>query len=104
MIEGKRIRRFFVETFAVLMTIILLGVPLYFVFVNAAKDAKESSLLNISWPSSFHLKENIQQVLAAENGMIYRAFMNSTLITLFSIISTNSMWSDGRFRVTPKNE
>lgn len=84
--KWKNIRKFFIEVVAVLTTIIVFGVPLYFVFVNAAKTTKEASLLNMSWPSSFELIDNVRDVMAAENGMIYRAFMNSSLITLFSII------------------
>lgn len=82
----KQVKKFFVELFAVLLTVIIFGIPLYFVFVNAAKTTKESSLLNMAWPTEFQLGENIKEVIAAENGMIFRAFMNSTLITIFSII------------------
>lgn len=81
-----RIRKLFTEVFAVLMTVILFGVPLYFVFVNAAKTTQEASLLTMAWPTEFTLTDNIATVFAAENGMIVRAFMNSALITLFSII------------------
>ncbi|WP_396120358.1 carbohydrate ABC transporter permease [Domibacillus indicus] len=74
------------EVVAVLVTMILFGIPLYFVFVNAAKTTPEASLLNMAWPTEFQLTENIAAVFAAENGMIVRAFMNSALITGFSIV------------------
>lgn len=78
--------RLITEIFAVAVTIVLFGIPLYFIFVNAAKDTQESSLLNMSWPSTFQLIENIQLVFAAENGMILRAFFNSAVITIASIV------------------
>ncbi|MEM1504050.1 carbohydrate ABC transporter permease [Domibacillus sp. 8LH] len=84
-VKRKGIRQVFMEVIAVLVTMILFGIPLYFVFVNAAKTTPEASLLNMAWPTEFQLTENIAAVFAAENGMIVRAFMNSALITGFSI-------------------
>ncbi|MCM3790277.1 carbohydrate ABC transporter permease [Domibacillus indicus] len=85
-VKRKGIRQVFMEVVAVLVTMILFGIPLYFVFVNAAKTTPEASLLNMAWPTEFQLTENIAAVFAAENGMIVRAFMNSALITGFSIV------------------
>ena len=84
--KSRTAGRLIAEVFAVAVTILLFGIPLYFVFVNAAKDTQESSLLNMSWPSTFQLMENIQLVFAAENGMILRAFFNSAVITIVSIV------------------
>jgi raffinose/stachyose/melibiose transport system permease protein len=85
-IKRKGIRKFFIESIAVLLTLVLFGVPLYFVFVNASKTTSESSLLNMSWPTKFQLTENITTVFASQDGMIFRAFMNSALITVVSIM------------------
>jgi raffinose/stachyose/melibiose transport system permease protein len=85
-VKRKGIKQFFLEAIAVLITVILFGVPLYFVFVNAAKSTQEASLLNMAWPTQFQLTENIAAVFVAENGMINRAFMNSALITILSIV------------------
>jgi len=85
-IKRKGFRKFCLESIAVLLTLVLFGVPLYFVFVNASKTTSESSLLNMSWPTEFQLTENISTVFASQNGMILRAFMNSALITVLSIL------------------
>jgi raffinose/stachyose/melibiose transport system permease protein len=85
-IKRKRFRKFFIESIAVLSTLVLFGVPLYFVFVNASKTTSESSLLNMAWPTKFQLTENIATVFASQDGMILRAFMNSALITVLSIM------------------
>ena len=82
----KGIKQFLIEAFAVLITIFLFGVPFYFVIINAVKSTQESALLNISWPTSFHLIENIKAVLTTNDGMVIRAFFNSTLITVLSIL------------------
>jgi raffinose/stachyose/melibiose transport system permease protein len=83
--KKKKLRKVVSEIIAVILSLIIFGVPFYFVIVNASKDTKESSLLNMDLPSSFQLMENIQSVMAAQNGMIVRAFFNSIMITGFSI-------------------
>ncbi len=83
--KRKSVRKLFSEIVAIVLSLIIFGVPFYFVIVNASKDTKESSLLNMDLPSSFQLIENIQAVMAAQNGMIVRAFFNSMMITGFSI-------------------
>ena len=85
-LNGKKLRKVLTECIAVLLTLVVFGIPFYFILVNAAKDTQESALLNMSWPSSFQLVENMKAVLAAQDGMIIRAFFNSTLITGFSIL------------------
>lgn len=83
--KRKSVRKLFSEILAIILSLVIFGVPFYFVLVNASKDTKESSLLNMELPSSFQLLENIQAVMAAQNGMIVRAFFNSMMITGFSI-------------------
>jgi raffinose/stachyose/melibiose transport system permease protein len=86
MITGKKLWKIFIECFGVLATLTIFGIPFYFVIINAFKNTQESSLLNMNWPSSFHLMENIQEVITARDGMIIRAFFNSVMITGLSII------------------
>ncbi|MFS0778216.1 carbohydrate ABC transporter permease [Neobacillus sp. 3P2-tot-E-2] len=83
---GKKLWKIFIEAFGVLATLAIFGIPFYFVIINAFKNTQESSLLNMNWPSSFHLMENIQEVITARDGMIIRAFFNSVMITGLSII------------------
>ncbi|MBO1510696.1 carbohydrate ABC transporter permease [Metabacillus bambusae] len=83
---AKKLWKFFVECFAVIGTLVFFGIPFYFVIINALKNTKESSLLNMEWPSSIHLIENLKEVISASDGMILRAFFNSILITVLSII------------------
>lgn len=82
----KKFWRFVGESFAVIGTLGFFGIPFYFVIVNALKNTQEASLLNMNWPSSIHLIENIKEVIAARDGMLLRAFFNSVSITAMSII------------------
>lgn len=82
----RGIGRFTVELLAVLASVVLFWVPLYFVFVNAMKNPQEASLLNMKWPTTFHLWENIIEVVQARDYMLLRAFYNSTVMTVLSIV------------------
>ena len=84
--KRKGFWKLLVECFAVIATLGIFGIPFYFVIINAIKDVQESSLLNMDWPSTVHIIENLQEVLSARDGMILRAFYNSVMITGFSII------------------
>ncbi|AFH61605.1 carbohydrate ABC transporter permease [Paenibacillus caseinilyticus] len=83
---NKGARSWGAEIAAVGMTVILFWIPFYFIIVNAMKNTKESSLLNLAWPSSIHLWDNIKQVVAARDYMLLRAFYNSTVLTVLSIL------------------
>ncbi|MFB5759404.1 carbohydrate ABC transporter permease [Paenibacillus medicaginis] len=83
--RGRKIRQFALETAGILFTIVAFWVPFYFIIVNASKDVQESSLLNLSLPSSFHIWDNIKTVIAARDYMLIRAFFNSTVLTAVSI-------------------
>lgn len=73
------------ESFAVLVSLVLFGVPFWFVIVNSFKTKAESAKMNISWPKQFNLAENYRAVLEAQDGIVLRAFVNSIVITALSI-------------------
>ena len=60
--------------------------PFYFALINSFKDQKESSLLNLSLPSSYHIVENYKQVLEFSDRIVARGFINSIIITFFTVI------------------
>ena len=82
----RSIKRFIVECFAVLLTVILYGIPFYFILVTSFKDKKEASWMTMDLPSQFHIIENYKDVFTYNNYMVVRAFINSTLMTFLSII------------------
>jgi raffinose/stachyose/melibiose transport system permease protein len=81
----KNFKKYAAEIFAVIMALIIFGIPFYFVIINSFKSKEESADLNMLLPKSFHIIENYKTVLQAQNGMVIRAFFNSTIITLLSI-------------------
>ncbi|MFD1956394.1 carbohydrate ABC transporter permease [Paenibacillus thailandensis] len=82
----KTARGALIEVIAVLATVVIFWVPLYFVFVNAIKNQQEASLLNLSWPSAVHLWDNVAEVVKARDYMLIRAFFNSAALTVLSIV------------------
>ncbi|MFD0693366.1 carbohydrate ABC transporter permease [Paenibacillus sp. GCM10027628] len=83
---SRKIRGLSIEAIAILLTVVIFWIPFYFVIINALKDKKESSLLNLAWPSTIHLLDNLKEVITARDYMLLRAFYNSTLLTVLSII------------------
>jgi len=83
---SKKSIRLLVEIVAVILAIVIFGVPFYFVLVNSFKSQSEAADLNISWPKELHIIENYKKVLDTQNGIVIRAFYNSTVITVVSIV------------------
>lgn len=82
----RSFRGFSVEIIAVLASVLIFWIPLYFVLVNAMKDARGASLRSMAWPTTNYLWSNIKDVIQARDYMLINAFVNSTMLTLFSII------------------
>lgn len=80
-----RVKQFLLEGFAVLLTSIIFGIPIYFVIINALKNTKEAAMLNMALPASVSFIENAEAVFSAQDGIIFRAFFNCLMITGFSI-------------------
>lgn len=81
----RKMRMLSIEVIAVLVTIVLFWVPLYFVVVNAMKNPQDAALLNMNWPDTIHLWDNLVEVIQARDYMLLTAFKNSTVMTVLSI-------------------
>ena len=82
----RRVRTFGFEALGIAIALLVFGLPFYFMIVNAGKDAKEASLLNLNWPSSTQFWDNIRTVAETRDYMLLRAFLNSAVLTIFSIV------------------
>lgn len=74
------------EVIVIAACVMIFGVPFYFILLTAMKNAPEAALMNLEWPGQIMLWENIREVFEARNYMLGRAFLNSTLLTVFSIV------------------
>ncbi|RZT00572.1 carbohydrate ABC transporter permease [Cuneatibacter caecimuris] len=83
---NKRVKRLIFQVIAVLVTLVAYIVPFYFIILTACKNKKEASWLNLSLPTEWKLFENIKEVLTVNDGMIIRAFFNSLVLTVCSVL------------------
>jgi raffinose/stachyose/melibiose transport system permease protein len=82
----KTFRHSWLDIVALIVVGILYVVPFIFIFLTAAKPQAEAGLFQFTWPGDFQLFKNIRDVLAFDNSRMYRAFWNSTVQTVGSVI------------------
>ena len=80
------LRNSWLDVIALIVIGILYVVPFIFIFLTAAKPQAEAGLFQFTWPSQFQLFENIRDVLAFGDNRMYRAFWNSIVLTVGSVI------------------
>jgi raffinose/stachyose/melibiose transport system permease protein len=85
-VKRTRARSWLVGILAILASVIVFLVPFVFIVLTAAKTQKESALLDFSWPTEWHLWENIVDVWQTRDNMLLTAMINSTVITVVSVI------------------
>lgn len=85
------------QILAVLLTIVIYGIPYYFILVNSMKTTGEGNLMNISWPSEIIMAQNYLDVFRTQDYAIIRGFLNSLIITALSIIMLTTFCSMAGF-------
>jgi raffinose/stachyose/melibiose transport system permease protein len=75
-----------VEVIAIVFVLVLFGIPFLFVILNAGMDVSQAARMELALPEAPQYLENFRTVLTVSNNMLIRAFYNSTLITVFSIL------------------
>jgi raffinose/stachyose/melibiose transport system permease protein len=81
----KNASRYLIGGLAILVSIIVFLVPFAFIIVTAVKSKQEASRLEFSWPSEFHIWNNIVEVVSARDYMLITAFINSVILTVVSV-------------------
>lgn len=76
------------DVLGIILTGVIFLMPFYFLVINSFKNTKEASLMNLSLPSSYHIIENYKTVLEVQHGIVIRAFLNSFIIAILSVIGT----------------
>jgi len=82
----KNLKKYVLEVISVVMALIIFGIPFYFIIINSFKSKEDASNLSMALPKTFQIIENYKAVLQTQDGMVIRAFINSTIITVSSII------------------
>ena len=83
--KRARIRSWSVGLLAILVSVVVFLVPLAFVVLQASKSPEDASSLAFSWPKEWQLFPNLVAVLQSGDGLIWRAFLNSFVLTVGSV-------------------
>jgi raffinose/stachyose/melibiose transport system permease protein len=70
---------------ATLVFSVVFIVPFAFIFLTAAKNQQDASLLTFSWPTEWRIVQNVQEVFAARDYLLIIAFINSVILTVSSV-------------------
>jgi raffinose/stachyose/melibiose transport system permease protein len=81
-----RIQRWVVGIIAILASVFVFLVPFAFVVIQAAKSPAEASSMNFDLPAHWLFWDNFVGVLQSNDGIIITAFINSTVLTIASVI------------------
>ena len=71
--------------FAFVLFMVVFVLPFIFILLTAAKTPQESAKLDFSWPTEWQFVQNLRDVLKARDSILITAFINSTIITVFSV-------------------
>src|SRR6476619_7730737 len=83
--KPERRRAWIVGVLAILVSMVVFLIPFSFVVLQAAKSPEEASSLTYTWPSKWQFAENLRTALAANDGFLVRALVNSALLTVGSL-------------------
>ena len=79
-------RRYWMGGAAIAVSFVIFVVPFIFTLLMAAKDRREASRREFSWPSDgFHLWDNLVAVVKARDYILVTAFINSTILTVAGV-------------------
>ena len=81
----QQIQSWVVGVIAIIVSVVVFLVPFSFVILQAAKTPAEASSLAYSWPTKWQFYQNLVAVLQSNDGLIWRAFINSAVLTVGSV-------------------
>lgn len=83
--KTQRIRAWTTGVAAIVISALVFLVPFAFVLLQAAKSPEDAASLRFSLPVKWQFFQNLLEVLTTDNGIIWRAFLNSAILTLASV-------------------
>jgi raffinose/stachyose/melibiose transport system permease protein len=81
-----RRRAWIVGSIAILVSIVVFLVPFAFVILQASKSPDEASNLAFSLPTNWQFFQNFWDTLNSNDGVIWRAIINSAVLTIGSVV------------------
>jgi raffinose/stachyose/melibiose transport system permease protein len=87
-VRAQRIRARVVGIIAIAVSAVVFLVPFLFVVLQASKSPADAASLAFSLPQQWQFFQNFVAVLQSNDGIILRAFLNSSVLTIFSVALT----------------
>jgi raffinose/stachyose/melibiose transport system permease protein len=84
-VKRQHTRAWVVGVIAIVVSAVVFLVPLVFVILQASKSPEDASSLGFTWPKEWQFFPNLIAVLQSGDGLIWRAFINSAVLTVFSV-------------------
>ena len=78
-------RRYLISGLAILLSAIVFLVPFTFILLMAFKDRREASVRTFTLPTTYHIWDNLIEVIQTRNYMLLTAFLNSVILTVASV-------------------
>ena len=81
----RLIRRYWLDVVALALATVVFVIPFGLIVLTAMKDSADAARLDLSWPTSWHVWENISEVVTAHDYMLVRATKNSVILTVAAV-------------------
>ena len=81
----RQARRYILGGIAIVASIVVFLVPFAFIVLTAVKDRRQAATRSFDWPTSWHLWDNLMEVLKTRDYMLVTAFVNSIILTVASV-------------------
>jgi raffinose/stachyose/melibiose transport system permease protein len=81
-----RTQRWVVGIIAIVVSFAIFLVPFAFIILQAAKSPGEAGEFSFALPTNWMIWQNLTAVLTTNDGIIVRAFVNSAVLTITSVI------------------
>ena len=81
----RLIRKYWLDTVALVLGTMVFVVPFGLVFLTAMKDQAQAARRDLSWPTSWHVWDNVSEVVAARDYQLVTATRNSVVLTVVSV-------------------
>jgi raffinose/stachyose/melibiose transport system permease protein len=79
------VRKYWLDAVALGLAFVVFVVPFGLIVLTAVKDRAQAARLDLSWPTSWHVGENVAEVVSARDYMLLTATKNSLILTVVSV-------------------
>ena len=87
-----------------LASVVVYIIPFYFIILTACKSRRDAAKLDLALPKQWQFLENCREVFEANDYMVVRAFFNSLIITVFSVLIIVTVTSLLAFVIQRRND